>query len=65
MSATPLFVSKLHKGLAAILFKIFPKKIFGEVLDPYQLPNGRNFKYLQKNGVLKFFERVQYPEEIE
>ena len=64
MSATPLFVSKLRKGLAAILFEIFSKNFFGEVLDPYQLPNGRNFKYFQKNGVLKFLERVQYPEEI-
>ena len=65
MFATPLFVSKLREGLAPTLFEIFSKKIFGEVLNPYQLPNGRNFKYLQTNGVLKFFERVQYPEEIE
>ena len=49
MSATPLFVSKLRKGIAPILFEIFSKKkIFGEVLDPYQLPNGRNFKNLEK-----------------
>ena len=65
MPATPRYVSKLCKGKAPIPFEIFPKKIFGEVLDPYQLPNGRNFKYLQKNGILKFFEQVQYPEEIE
>ena len=64
MSSTPLFVSKLHKSLAAIPFEMFKKNIFGEVLDPYQLPNGWNFKHLQKNGVLRFFEQVQYAEEI-
>ena len=65
MSSTTLFVSKLRKGVAPILFEIFSKKFFGEVLDQYQLPNGRNFKYLQKNGVLKFLEWVHHPEEIE
>ncbi len=65
MSATPLFVSKLCEGLAPILFEILSKKFLGEVLDPYQLPNYRNFKYLQKNDVLKFLERVHHPEEIE
>ena len=65
MSATSLFASKLCEGLAPILFEILSKKFFGEVLDPYQLSNGRNFKYLQKNGVLKFLEQVTHPEEIE
>ena len=47
MSPMPLFVSKLREGLAATFFEIFLKTIFfGEVLDPYQLPSGRNFEYL-------------------
>ena len=54
-SATPLFVFKLWERLAPIRFEILQKKFFGEVLDQYQLPNDRNFKYLQKNGVLKFW----------
>ena len=33
----------------------------GEVLDPFELPHGRIFWYLEKNGVLKFFERVFRP----
>ena len=65
MSSMTLFVSKICEGVAHILFEIFSKNFFGEVLDQYQLLNGRNFKYLQKNGVLKFLERVFHPEEIE
>ena len=34
--------------LATIFVEIFSKKIFGEVLDLYQLPHGRNFEYLKK-----------------
>ena len=32
MSSTTLFVSKLSEGVALILFEIFSKKNFGEVL---------------------------------
>ena len=44
MSATPLFLSKLYEGLAPVFFEIFSKKNFGEVLDPYEFPNGRNME---------------------
>ena len=47
--------------LATIFVEIFSKKNFGEVLDLYQLTHGRNFEYLEKNGVLKFLEQVFYP----
>ena len=46
MSATPLFVSKLWEGLATIFIELHLQKKVGEVLDPYQLPNGRKLKYL-------------------
>ena len=36
---------------------VFQKKIV-EVLDPYQVPYGRNFKHLEKIEILKSFERV-------
>ena len=44
--------------LATIFIGIFFKKNFGEVLDLYQLPIGRNFEYLEKNGVFKFFKSL-------
>ena len=52
----PPSVPKLRTPLATIFVKISFQKIFGEVLDPYQLPHGKNLGYLEKNGVLKFFE---------
>ena len=50
--------------LATVFVEIFKKEKTGEVLDIYKSPHGRNFQYLQKNGVLKFFERVQNPEPV-
>ena len=38
------------------------EKEFGVVLDPFELPHGRNFEHLEINGVLKFFERLTRPE---
>ena len=52
---------KLPTPLATIFVEIFKKIFSGEVLDLYQLPHGRNFEYLEKNGVLKFLERVFRP----
>ena len=34
------------------------KKNFGEVLNPFELPTGKNGKYFLKNGGLKFLEQV-------
>ena len=42
-SAAPPSVPKLPMPLATIFVEIFSKKIFGEVLDLYQQPHGRNF----------------------
>ena len=33
-------------------------------LDPFKLPHERNFLYLERNGVLKFFERVFRPDKF-
>ena len=38
--------------------EFFFEKNFGEVLDQYQLPIRRNFEYLEKNGVFKFFKSL-------
>ena len=38
--------------------EFFFEKNFGEVLDLFQLPIGRNFEYLEKNGVFKFFKSL-------
>ena len=43
------------------MLRYFQKKNFGEVLDLYQLPHERNFEYLEKNGIMKFLERVFRP----
>ena len=43
------------------MLRYFKKKKFGEVLDLYELPHGRNFQYLLKNGVLKFFAEPRLP----
>ena len=50
-------------ALATVFVGIFFEKIFGEVLDLYQLPIGRNFEYLEKNGVLQFFIRLAGPDD--
>ena len=61
MSAAPPRVPKLPTPLATIFVEILEKNFFGEVLDLYQLPHGRNFEYLEKNSVLKFLKRVFRP----
>ena len=38
--------------------EFFFEKNFGEVLDQYKLPIRRNFEYLEKNGVFKFFKSL-------
>ena len=48
-------------GLAALVFEIFSKEFFGEVPDPFELPTGRNLKYLQINGLLK----ILFPKKAE
>ena len=45
------------------MLEFFFEKKFGEVLDLYQLPIGRNFEYLEKNGVLQFFIRLAGPDD--
>ena len=40
------------------------ENFFSEVLDPFELPHRRNFRYLEKNGVMIFFERVFCPEPV-
>ena len=52
---------KLKMGVAVFFLKFFQKKNFGEVPDPFVLPTRRNLNYLEKNGILKFFERVICP----
>ena len=47
------------------MLKFFHENFFGVVLDLLQLPHSRNLEYLVKNGVLKIWERVINPEEIE
>ena len=61
MSVAPPSMLKLPTPLTTIFVEMIVQKKFGEVLDPFQLSNGRNFQYLEKNGVLKFFERVFHP----
>ena len=43
----------------------FSPKCFGVVLDPLQLPQGRNLQYLGKNAVFKIWEQLINPKEIE
>ena len=38
--------------------EFFFEKNFGAVLEQYQLPIRRNFEYLEKNGVFKFFKSL-------
>ena len=54
--SSPLFVSKFCEGLAPTFFEIFSKKIFGEVLDPYQLPNTQRLtSWTQRTSALSIF----------
>ena len=55
VSAAPPRVPKLPTPLATIFVEILKKKIFGEVLDLYQLPHGRNFEYLEKMAFWNFW----------
>ena len=52
------FLPKFWTALATVIVGIFFEKKFGEVLDQYQLPIRRNFEYLEKNGVFKFFKSL-------
>ena len=52
------FWPKFWMALATLFVGIFFQKNFGEVLDLYQLPIGRNFEYLEKNAVFKFFKSL-------
>ena len=61
LPATAHFGRKFRCLERLYLLRYLKKKKVGEVLDPFEYPHGRNFKYLQKNGVLKFFERVLRP----
>ena len=57
-------MQKLWTPLATIFVEKKIEKNFGVVLDPFELPHERNFWYLEKNGVMKIFERVQNPEPV-
>ena len=46
-SVAPPSVPKLPMPLATIFVETFKKNFFGEVLDLYQLPHGKNFEYLE------------------
>ena len=63
-SVAPSSMQKLWTPLAAIFVEKKFEKIFGVVLDPFELPHERNFWYLEKIGVFKFFERVRNPEPV-
>ena len=52
------FLPKFWTGLATVIVGIFFRQKFCEVLDQYQLPIRRNFEYLEKNGVFKFFKSL-------
>ena len=50
-------------GIGLEPHQFFFEKNFGEVIDLLQLPIGRNFEYLEKNGVLQFFIRLAGPDD--
>ena len=50
--------------LCTPLATIFVEKNVGVVLDPFELPHERNFWYLEKNGILKFFKQLHHPEPV-
>ena len=53
-------MQKLWLPAVTVFVEKIRKKI-GEGLDLYELPHGRNFGYLERNGVLKFFEQLFHP----
>ena len=57
-------MQKLWAPRATIFIEKKIEKNFGVVLDPFELPLKRIFWYLEKIGVLKFFERVYHPEPV-
>ena len=64
-SVAPSSVQKLWTPLATIFVEktIWKKKIV-VVLDPFELSHERNFLYLEKTDVLKFFKRAGSPEPV-
>ena len=52
------FLPKFWTALTTVIVGFFFRKNSGEVLDQYQLPIRRNFEYLEKNGVFKFFKSL-------
>ena len=58
LPATAHFGQNFGWLLRQHLLEFFFEKNFGEVLDLYQLAIGRNFEYLEKNGVFKFFKSL-------
>ena len=52
------FLPKFLTALGTAIIGIFFEKIFGVLLDQYQLPIIRNFENLEKNGVFKFFKSL-------
>ena len=55
MSATPLFVSKLRKDLAAILFEIFSKKFFWLGSRPISVTQWQEFQISPKKWRFAIF----------
>ena len=55
MSATPLFVSKLRKGLAASLFEIFSKKFFWWGSRPISVTQWQEFQISPKKWCFEIF----------
>ena len=58
LPATVHFGQNFGRLLRPHLLEFFFEKNFGEVLDLYQLVIGRNFEYLEQNGVFKFFKSL-------
>ena len=57
----PISAKTLDASSNLICWDISKRKKTGEVLDLYESPEGRNFQYLQKNGVLNFFAEPRRP----
>ena len=63
-SVAPSSMQKFCTPLGTLFVEKKFEKNFGVVLHPFELPHERNFWYFEKNGVLKFFERVWNPEPV-
>ena len=61
LPATAHFGQNFGRLQRPYLLRYFKKKKTGEVLDLYESPDGRNFQYLQKNGVFNFFAEPRRP----